>query len=68
MFLVIALEFFRKLMKKMMQESRQALNDNRKSLGELRDFNEIKNINIWVFIMFVSEDVSSDLNENELEN
>jgi len=51
-----------------MQESRQALNDNRKSLGELRDFNEIKNINIWVFIMFVSEDVSSDLNENELEN
>jgi len=66
MFLVIALEFFRKLMKKMMQKSRQALNDNRESLGELRDSNEIKNVSIRVFTMLVSEDVSNDLNEDEL--
>ncbi len=46
MFLVIALEFLRKLMKKMMQKSRQVLNDNRESLGELEDFNEIENVSI----------------------
>jgi len=68
MFLVIALEFFRKLMKKMMQKSCQALNDNRESLDELENFDKIKNVNIRVFTMFVSEDVSNDLNENELES
>ena len=68
MFLVIALEFLRKLMKKIMQKSCQVLNDNRESLDESRDFNEIKNVSIRVFTMFVSEDVSSDLNENELES
>jgi len=68
MFLVIALEFFKKLMKKMMQKSCQVLNDNKKSLNELRNFDEIKNVNIRVFTMFVSEDVSNDLNENELES
>jgi len=68
MFLVIALEFFRKLMKKMMQEFCQVLNDNRESLDELKNFNKIKNVSIRVFIMFVNENVSSDLNEDELES
>jgi len=68
MFLVIALEFLRRLMKKMVQKSRQALNDDKKSLGESKNFNKIKNVSIRVFTMFVSEDVSSDLNENELES
>jgi len=66
MFLVIALEFLRKLIKKVMQKFRQALNDDKESLGELEDLDEIKNVNIRVSIMLVSEDVSSDLNENEL--
>ncbi len=66
MFLVIALEFFRKLMKKVMQKFRQVLNDDKESLGELEDFDKIKNVNIRVSTMLVSEDVSSDLNENEL--
>jgi len=68
MFLVIALEFLRKLMKKMMQESRQVLNDDRKSLDELENLDKIKNVSIRVFTMFVSEDVSNNFNENELES
>ena len=68
MFLVIALEFLRKLIKKVMQKFRQALNDDKESLGELEDLDKIKNVNIRVSIMLVSEDVSSDLNENELES
>jgi len=68
MFLVIALEFSRKLMKKMMQKSRQVLNDNRESLGELKDFDKIKNVSIRIFTMLVSEDVSNDFNRNELES
>ncbi len=55
-------------MKKMVQKSRQALNDDKKSLGESKNSNKIKNVSIRVFTMFVSEDVSSDLNENELES
>ncbi len=51
-----------------MQKSCQALNDNRESLDELENFDKIKNVNIRVFTMFVSEDVSNDLNENELES
>jgi len=66
MFLVITLEFLRKLMKKMVQKPRQALNDDRESLGELRDSNEIKNVSIRVFTMLVSEDVSNDPNGDEL--
>jgi len=51
-----------------MQKSCQILNDNKESLGELENFDKIKNVNIRVFTMFVSEDVSNDLNENELES
>jgi len=68
MFLVIALEFLRKLMKKMVQKPRQVLNDNKESLDKSRNFNKIKNVSIRVFTIFVSEDVSNDLNENELES
>ncbi len=68
MFLVIALEFLRKLMKKMMQKPRQVLNDNKESLDKSRNFNKIKNVSIRVFTIFVSEDVSNDLNENKLES
>ncbi len=53
-------------MKKMVQKPRQALNDDRESLGELRDSNEIKNVSIRVFTMLVSEDVSNDPNGDEL--
>ncbi len=49
-----------------MQKFRQVLNDDKESLGELEDFDKIKNVNIRVSTMLVSEDVSSDLNENEL--
>ncbi len=51
-----------------MQKSRQVLNDNRESLGELKDFDKIKNVSIRIFTMLVSEDVSNDFNRNELES
>jgi hypothetical protein len=66
MFLVIALEFLRRLMEKMVQESRQALNDDRESLGESRDSNKIGNVSIRVSTMLVNEDVSNDPNGDKL--
>jgi hypothetical protein len=51
-----------------MQKPRQVLNDNKESLDKSRNFNKIKNVSIRVFTIFVSEDVSNDLNENKLES
>ncbi len=53
-------------MEKMVQESRQALNDDRESLGESRDSNKIGNVSIRVSTMLVNEDVSNDPNGDKL--
>jgi len=68
MFLVIALEFLKKLIKKIIQKFRQVLNNNRESLDESKNFDEIKNVSIRVFTLFVSKDVSNDQIKNELKS
>jgi len=55
-------------MKKMMQKFRQVLNDDKESSNELKNFNKIRNVSIRVSTMLVSEDVSNDLNGDELES
>jgi len=68
MFLVIALEFLKKLIKKIIQNFCQVLNNNRESLDESKNLDKIKNVSIRVFTLFVSKDVSNDQIKNELKS